>query len=122
MLPDLRYMVPGKHIVFEDVVLGGILQEEGMVSFSGSLNKDDAKELIANNVLAISEGANMPTDRTAIKMFIKNKILADILNEVKSFQNYKINHYDDIQILLKSNGYKFFSKTSKDVWLALPFS
>ena len=43
LVPDLRYMLPGKHIVFEDVVLGGILQEEGMVSFSGSLNKDDAK-------------------------------------------------------------------------------
>ena len=39
------------------------------------INKNDAKKLIANNVLAISEGANMPTDRTATKLFIENKIL-----------------------------------------------
>ena len=39
------------------------------------INKNDAKELIVNNVLAISEGANMPTDRIATKMLIKNKIL-----------------------------------------------
>lgn len=43
VLPDLRYMVPGKHIVFEDIVLGGILQERGMVSFASSLTKEDSR-------------------------------------------------------------------------------
>ena len=36
-------MVPGTHIVFEDIVLGGILKERGMVSFAGSLSKEDTK-------------------------------------------------------------------------------
>ena len=39
------------------------------------INKNNAKELITNNVLAISEGANMPTDRIATKLFIENKVL-----------------------------------------------
>lgn len=42
VLPDLRYMAPGKHIVFEDIVLGGILQARGMVSFAGSMSKEDS--------------------------------------------------------------------------------
>ena len=41
--------------------------------------------------------------KSMVISIIKNKILADILNEVKSFQNYKINHYDDIQIFLDNN-------------------
>ncbi len=45
VLPDLRYMAPGKHIVFEDIVLGGTLQERGMVSFASSLTKEDAKSV-----------------------------------------------------------------------------
>lgn len=43
VIPDLRFMVPGKHIVFEDIVLGGILQERGMVSFASSLTKEDSR-------------------------------------------------------------------------------
>lgn len=43
VLPDLRYLAPGKHIVFEDIVLGGILKERGMVSFEGSLTKEDSR-------------------------------------------------------------------------------
>lgn len=43
VIPDLRFMVPGKHIVFEDIVLGGILKERGMVSFASSLTKDDTR-------------------------------------------------------------------------------
>ena len=39
--PDLRYLVLGKHLIFEDIVLGGILKDRGMVSFSGSLTKQD---------------------------------------------------------------------------------
>jgi quinohemoprotein ethanol dehydrogenase len=43
VLPDLRYMAPGKHIVFEDIVLGGILKSQGMVSFASSLTKEDSR-------------------------------------------------------------------------------
>jgi quinohemoprotein ethanol dehydrogenase len=43
LLPDLRYLAPGKHIVFEDIVLGGILEERGMVSFASSLTKEDSR-------------------------------------------------------------------------------
>ena len=42
VIPDLRYLVPGKHLIFEDIVLGGILKDRGMVSFSGSLTKQDS--------------------------------------------------------------------------------
>ena len=45
VIPDLRYMVPGKHIVFEDIVLGGILSKRGMVSFEGSLTKEEASNV-----------------------------------------------------------------------------
>ncbi|MDA0978596.1 MAG: PQQ-dependent dehydrogenase, methanol/ethanol family [Proteobacteria bacterium] len=43
LIPDLRYMAPGKHIVFEDIVLGGILRERGMVGFAGTLTKEDTE-------------------------------------------------------------------------------
>ena len=43
VIPDLRFMVPGRHLAFEEIVLGGILQNEGMVSFAGSLTKEDAR-------------------------------------------------------------------------------
>jgi hypothetical protein len=36
-------MASGKHIVFEDIVLGGILQDRGMVSFASSLTKEDSR-------------------------------------------------------------------------------
>ena len=42
VIPDLRYLAPGKHIVFEDIVLGGILQDRGMVGFASSLSKQDS--------------------------------------------------------------------------------
>ena len=41
VLPDLRHMQSGKHLVFEDIVLGGILKDRGMVSFSDVMNQDD---------------------------------------------------------------------------------
>lgn len=43
VIPDLRYMLPGKHIVFEDIVLGGILKDRGMASFASSLSKEDSR-------------------------------------------------------------------------------
>lgn len=39
------------------------------------LNEDDAKALIANGVIAVSEGANMPSSPGAIAVFHKAKIL-----------------------------------------------
>ena len=43
VLPDLRYTK--LHMVFEDIVLGGILKERGMVSFAGSLTKEDSRSV-----------------------------------------------------------------------------
>ena len=42
VIPDLRYLAPGKHLIFEEIVLGGILKDLGMVSFAGSLTKQDS--------------------------------------------------------------------------------
>ncbi|MFA6833949.1 MAG: NADP-specific glutamate dehydrogenase [Bacteroidaceae bacterium] len=39
------------------------------------INEDDAKKLVANGVIAISEGANMPSTPEAIKIFHDNKVL-----------------------------------------------
>ena len=39
------------------------------------INEEDAKTLVANGVIAISEGANMPTTPEAIKVFQDAKIL-----------------------------------------------
>ena len=38
------------------------------------INGDDAKKLIANGVMAVSEGANMPSTPEAIKVFQEAKI------------------------------------------------
>ena len=39
------------------------------------INLEDAKTLIKNNCICITEGANMPTEADAVHEFIKNKIL-----------------------------------------------
>ena len=39
------------------------------------INEDDARQLVANGVLAVSEGANMPTTPEAIAVFQQAKIL-----------------------------------------------
>lgn len=39
------------------------------------LNGDDAKKLVANGCIAVSEGANMPSTPEAIEIFLKAKIL-----------------------------------------------
>ena len=38
-------MPAGKHLVFEDIVLGGILKDRGMVSFSDVMNKQDVADI-----------------------------------------------------------------------------
>lgn len=45
VLPDLRHMVPGKYLVFDDIVLGGILKDRGMVSFADVITPEDSKDL-----------------------------------------------------------------------------
>jgi len=39
------------------------------------INKLDAKDLVKNGIIAISEGANMPSDPNAIKIFQDSKVL-----------------------------------------------
>lgn len=39
------------------------------------LNGDEAAELVKNGVIAVAEGANMPTEPEAITCFIENKVL-----------------------------------------------
>lgn len=39
------------------------------------ISVEDAKVLLSNGCIAVSEGANMPTDNAGIKLFIENKIL-----------------------------------------------
>ncbi len=47
VLPDLRYLIPGKHLVFEDIVLGGILKDLGMVSFADVISREEARDVHA---------------------------------------------------------------------------
>ncbi len=53
--------------------------EKGDISLPSAtqneLNGDDAKTLMANGCIAVSEGANMPSTPEAIEIFLKNKIL-----------------------------------------------
>lgn len=50
-----------------DVALPSATQNE--------INEDDAKTLVANGCIAISEGANMPSTPEAVEVFILNKVL-----------------------------------------------
>jgi quinohemoprotein ethanol dehydrogenase len=40
-------MVPEKHLVFEDIVLGGILKDLGMVSFADVISREEARDVQA---------------------------------------------------------------------------
>ena len=46
-MPDLRYMSPETHGLFNDIVLKGILVNSGMASFSDVLSEDDVKAIHA---------------------------------------------------------------------------
>ncbi|HTY46057.1 MAG TPA: NADP-specific glutamate dehydrogenase [Methanomassiliicoccales archaeon] len=39
------------------------------------ISREDAKALINNGIIAVAEGANMPTTPEAIELFLKNKVL-----------------------------------------------
>ncbi len=43
--PDLSKLTEAKHMVFKDIVLGGILSQNGMASFSNSLNEEDVEAI-----------------------------------------------------------------------------
>ena len=51
MTPDLRWSSGQTHEMWQDIVLGGVLRERGMVSFSAYLTPEDA-EAIRQYVLA----------------------------------------------------------------------
>jgi quinohemoprotein ethanol dehydrogenase len=44
-LPDLRYMSPATHQIFDAIVLDGVLSSVGMVGFDHLLSKKDADDL-----------------------------------------------------------------------------
>ena len=39
------------------------------------INEEDAKTLVQNGIMAVSEGANMPSTASAVEVFIENKVL-----------------------------------------------
>ena len=45
--PDLRYMDAAKHQAWMGVVIGGMHQQRGMVSFAGVLSAQDATDIQA---------------------------------------------------------------------------
>ena len=42
---DLRYLTKDKHKMFNEVVLGGLLEENGMANFSTLINKKEANQI-----------------------------------------------------------------------------
>lgn len=55
--PDLSNLTIAKHQTFNDIVLGGILAENGMASFSNSLNEEDV-EAIHHFLLMVQTSLN----------------------------------------------------------------
>jgi len=43
--PDLSKLPEAKHLLFNDIVLKGILSENGMAGFSNSLSEEDAEAI-----------------------------------------------------------------------------
>lgn len=67
--PDVQYFPgerPWKHVKC-DIAMPSATQNE--------LDGDDARALLAQGVIAVSEGANMPSTREAVHEFIKARIL-----------------------------------------------
>ena len=56
VIPDLRHMGKDKHAIFDDIVLGGVLENAGMVSFADVLNEDDTTAIQA---YVVSEGRRL---------------------------------------------------------------
>lgn len=71
-VPNAVYMenngaVPAVYTVKADVVLPCATEND--------IDLETAKILVANGLIALGEGANMPTNKEAIEYFLKNKIL-----------------------------------------------
>ncbi len=47
LIPDVRYLDAAKHAVFEDIVYGGILAENGMPSFGNILTREEVAQIQA---------------------------------------------------------------------------
>ena len=47
LLPDLRYLSKDKHAQFKEIVLGGLLEANGMASFAAILSEDDVAAIHA---------------------------------------------------------------------------
>ena len=47
VVQDLRYISPGSHEIFNQIVLGGIYAPVGMVSFADVLNEDEVDDIHA---------------------------------------------------------------------------
>ncbi|RLU00143.1 PQQ-dependent dehydrogenase, methanol/ethanol family [Ketobacter sp.] len=60
VIPDLRFMGEAKHSLFNDIVLGGILKDAGMVSFADVIDAADAANLQA---YIIAEGKRLRESR-----------------------------------------------------------
>jgi|TARA_B100000315_G_scaffold259226_1_gene314382 PQQ-dependent dehydrogenase (methanol/ethanol family) len=63
VISDLRYTVAERHLVFEDIVLGGILGDLGMVSFSDVLTKEDVRAIqsyVISRAHALQEELTQP--------------------------------------------------------------
>ncbi|MFK7894737.1 MAG: hypothetical protein AB8G23_02815 [Myxococcota bacterium] len=43
--PDLRYSPPGVHAIWNEIVLGGVLEANGMVSFAEFVTESDAEAI-----------------------------------------------------------------------------
>lgn len=73
LYPDAQYIenekdkIPAIYTIPAEIVLPCATQND--------INLETAKLLVKNGVIAIGEGANMPTDNEAIEYFIQNNIL-----------------------------------------------
>jgi len=61
VVPDLRYMNAEKHQMWAGIVLGGLLQDKGMVSFAGVLSPEEVTAIQAY----VIERANELAETTA---------------------------------------------------------
>ena len=60
-IPDLRHLPESKHALFEDIVLGGLLQRGGMPAFPDQLDSDQVR-IVQAWVLEQARLASRPTD------------------------------------------------------------
>lgn len=85
-LKDLKEVRRGRIREYADQFRGATYHEgkrpwivEGQLAFpcatQNELSGEDAQTLIKNGLIGVSEGANMPSDLEAVRLFLENKIL-----------------------------------------------